>query len=549
VILRAGFDLGTFSILFDRTTAQSTLNPTSISVAVGAGRYSLPVHLHHVSQLQTEREKQTFVDIVAAIWHEKRHFFDVVLSNFGALRTRHYFQVIGYAKELIDVLLSARAPLLVPIEIYACPVRRRLLHAGPVPELAEKLAAAVSARQELFLVDSSPWRGLELGGDAQFEALAFYSQLAAIQSGFGISILRGWQHGLSALGAWRSRYRWLEHLAAAFGIDLWIDTGAADMRALDLPLVGPLLTASLMVRAYNQEDSTGETARTPKIRLLRLCDEIGKSHLPAPGKRDTLAMWSLLNSIAKKLWGRSISEELTIDYQMEETYIRELENDHHYHPDACIAYRDIHQLRAGLIELLEKEPAKTLDTIPWSNYILPRLDPLFVELFPAGMTKSAAPGGDASSDVFWAGTYPRQSVRQDSLTLRRDDIWKRIHAGASPLAKLLLSGRCDPWMIGPEQERFERDLGALGLLPRVDPSLSWPNVEASDPLFHLNHSAFLECRACGTRVPSGGGKLASAWTIRKHPAAARLQVSSAAREADWSSWLLCDRCVSLVATW
>jgi hypothetical protein len=73
MILQAGFDLGTFSILFNGTYSQSVLDATGINTAAAAGRYSQPAHLRHFDGLKTEPEKLCFLEIAAAIWHEKRH--------------------------------------------------------------------------------------------------------------------------------------------------------------------------------------------------------------------------------------------------------------------------------------------------------------------------------------------------------------------------------------------------------------------------------------------------------------------------------------------
>jgi hypothetical protein len=141
-----------------------------------------------------------------------------LLTNYGALRTRHYFHVIGYANALIDELRASGTPLLLPIEIYADKIRRSQFGVEHVPEVIERVAKAVSSRQQLFDVDSMPWRGLQLGGDAQLEALAFYSQLAAVQVGFGLPALKAMQRRLALHGGLaaavplgRAGYRCLRH--------------------------------------------------------------------------------------------------------------------------------------------------------------------------------------------------------------------------------------------------------------------------------------------------------------------------------------------------
>jgi hypothetical protein len=214
-------------------------------------------------------------------------------QTYGALRTRHYFHVIGYANALIDELRASGTPLLLPIEIYADKIRRSQFGVEHVPEVIERVAKAVSSRQQLFDVDSMPWRGPQLGGDAQLEALAFFSQLAVVQVGFGLPALQAMQRRLALHGGWQRRYRWVEQVTAAFDIDLFLENGPPGMRALDMPLVSPLLIASLMVRAYNQEPaSPGEMEKLPAGRLARWACGFASSRVSHRPRRNRLMRFS-----------------------------------------------------------------------------------------------------------------------------------------------------------------------------------------------------------------------------------------------------------------
>ena len=548
MILRAGFDLGTFSILFDRTYAQEILDETAIDTAIAAGRYSNPIALGYIDRLESETERETFVEVASAIWHEKRHFFDTVLTNYGALRARQYFHVIGYASALIDVLRANGAPLVAPIEIYADRVRRRLFSVENVPQEIEALARAVAKRQQLFDTDSMGWQGIQLGGEAQFEAMAFYSQLAAIQSGFGLPALQAFQNRLSIHDQWKPRYRWVEHMAARFGIELFSEPGPHNMRGIDIPLVSPLLTASLMVRAHNQEPvSKGELEKLPAGRLARLCEVLAEHKIPPPGKRDVIEMWCLVNRAAEKLWGRTAEKELVADFEHEAEFIAQLEEAGAFARDAYLIYNDVHRLRGELIAILKRDPRTALDLIPWSGDILPRLDPLLIELFPAGR-QAVHPSHSATSaspTFFWAGTYPRKVRYPGQLSLGHDEIWKRVHAGASPLAKLFLSGRRDQGMIGPEHEKIEQQLASMGLPVQVDVHFAWPETHPTSAVFQLTHRDAHRCRACGSCVWDGSGRLVSAWTIKKHPSADRLP-GARPPASDWTPWLLCDSCARIL---
>jgi hypothetical protein len=303
----------------------------------------------------------------------------------------------------------------------------------------------------------------------------------------------------------------------------------------------------LMVRAYNQEPaSPGEMEKLPVGRLVRFCEALAEGKLPPPGERDVLEIWSLLNRTAEKLWGRSVKDELAADFEREGQFLAGLGQDTAFAASARLIHDDVHRLRGELIAILERDPRQVLDAVPWIIEILPRLDPLFIELFPTGR-RAISPGSSGrSGDVFWVGLYPRKLRFPGQLLLQRDEAWKRVHAGASPLAKLFLSGRCDPWMIGPEQDKFERDLAAMGLRICVEAYFAWPVAEPADAVFQLAQRATLPCRACGLPISRGNGQLVPAWTIKKHRQAPELP-GIPPSAADWTPWLLCDGCASTVA--
>src|SRR6266404_4937335 len=53
-------------------------------------------------------------NIASAVWHEKRHFLDFVLTNYGALRIRHMFEVYRNAGAVLGAHNETRR-LLIPL--------------------------------------------------------------------------------------------------------------------------------------------------------------------------------------------------------------------------------------------------------------------------------------------------------------------------------------------------------------------------------------------------------------------------------------------------
>lgn len=59
------------------------------------------------------------------LWHEKRHFFDTCLTNYGARWFRDLFSLAGEFVSLAADADAAGQPVWFPVETYASPVRRR----------------------------------------------------------------------------------------------------------------------------------------------------------------------------------------------------------------------------------------------------------------------------------------------------------------------------------------------------------------------------------------------------------------------------------------
>jgi hypothetical protein len=46
-----------------------------------------------LATISTKGRRGLYANIISSIWHEKRHFLDFILTNYGAFRVRQFFQV------------------------------------------------------------------------------------------------------------------------------------------------------------------------------------------------------------------------------------------------------------------------------------------------------------------------------------------------------------------------------------------------------------------------------------------------------------------------
>src|SRR5262249_24447918 len=131
------------------------------------------------------------IAIASSLWHEKRHFLDLALTNYGAFRFRQFFEIAANLPALRRAVEEDGASrIVVPIDVYADQVRRRR-HGLPENPKLQELGRAIQSRKKMILDDRklipSRFGPLELGGEAQLEALAYLHQAAKAQKLFGLA--------------------------------------------------------------------------------------------------------------------------------------------------------------------------------------------------------------------------------------------------------------------------------------------------------------------------------------------------------------------------
>jgi hypothetical protein len=165
----------------------------------------------------SDAHRSHYYEILSAVWHEKRHFVDFLLTNFGAFHVRTYFQMYFNLPEGLKEFQYKDIPVLLPLDTYADPVK--LMGLGikePPPTELLKLARWLRARKRALREDTAPYdggRGLtEYGGLAQMEAIAYSCQLAVLQLEFGTDAIELLNLHSPLPSIQSRRYAWGERL-------------------------------------------------------------------------------------------------------------------------------------------------------------------------------------------------------------------------------------------------------------------------------------------------------------------------------------------------
>jgi hypothetical protein len=502
--------------------------------------------------------------LASAVWHEQRHFLDLLMTNYGAFRFRQFASIYVNIERLVRDGL--RDGLTCPITAYSDPVLASQHGIDRAPEGLAAQAGDLTRRMGLHHDDSvrlPTERGwIEVGGEAQLEALAYFSQQHSVLSILGYDVARRVHEALPENQRDPLRYSWL--LWFADQLDLLPAAQVEDqVAAWDVTLLYSVLLGSLAVRRWNQEQAQPEGwssghAASRLGGLMNAC----RRHGVAEGVRPAEA-WQLVNDESARLWERSILEEMTADYEHEAAWLDRLAD--HAMPDVHEALVEFHALRGNLLGILRDKPEFFVDPDAFPYGVLPALRPMPVMVSPSGQ-KGDPPEGwirligyrhsDAADEHWWWAAIPETwPTEKGVLALRARKPWLGIVEHWAPLAKLLTHGRRHRVMLGPELFSIEARFLDDGLKFRFDRRYAFPD-EAGPPTsgafyFDLTGESSARCDWCRTPVEPPAHVL-SPWTLRKYRALGEQVIArhGGGQEGhlemwrDWSIWVLCDNCAA-----
>jgi len=493
----------------------------------------------HVAGIADPWTKTRAANVASATWHEKRHFLDFVLTNYGAFRMRQ-FMMIYVNLGAMGAEAQKVGHIVAPIQSWLSPHTRAVLGIGEPSDTMAALCRDVLNRKRILTEDRMPidsrFGGMEIGGEGQLEAIAHLVQYGKAHRVFGHEMSIAVQSDVAAHDINYSRYAWAYKLFTTAGLidpptfrqrdertELWID---------DAPII-PLCYAALACRLYGQEQAASPSVSSylPKMRLASLAIAMRG----APGRFKGLSAidcWDSLQGTCREVFGRTIVEEMQADFEQEERLLEQLRAKQTM-PIVLDAYEDFHALRGRLMAILRDSPALIVDQAAWSDTMVARTQPMLVVAATAGELGEPPPDYDkvlAYSDPYveedapekqwWWAASPRfwpETTNPDALCLKARAAWLEIASSLAPAAKLLIDGRRGRTMLGPELIRAEAFLkDGLGLEVLVDPRFAYPpRAEISTTYWRwMTGSDAFRCDLSFETVQSPEGKILSPWALR-----------------------------------
>lgn len=567
------FDPATLTLWYDTQLLAASKSSREVGLALHYAMDGREDWLKCLIREQADPWTQTrCASVASAVWHEKRHFLDFLLTNYGALRIRQFFQLYIHVRATLQSSLDTKNPILVPLDRNLDALRREMMGIKELHPAIESMAGNVSRSKKMILQDRRPIPGrfgaMEVGGEAIFECIAYHVQLGKIHRVFGYDLATRVQTDNPSRELVSQKYQWVYQLLTQTGLmDATYAPGLDAVLLNDAPLI-PLLYGALAGRFHGQEQTRAEGVSSYHA-AERLASLVIKLRQDAPdfARLSTLDAWQRVNDAASAIFGRSVIEEIDADYEHEEKLIARFEE---AGSDGFVvsAYKDYHRLRGRFIELLKEKPEDILAQDKWADNLVNKTQPFLVAAAPAGAI-GVPPGNfsrlsgyehentdyDEVPDARWWWTAMRKHGDAEGDDLLRFDnhrTWVSVAADYAPIAKLLFDGNKMRSMVGPEimstRIRLQRQTG----IPLIVDSLSRHPNEEHDiaQWYYLTGRKQFHCQVTRRLVKAPHGRMLDPWDVRRRPAFLDALVSFVRPEQqqrmhfsilrDWSPWLVCD---------
>jgi len=514
--------------------------------------------------------KTRAANIASVVWHEKRHFLDFVLTNYGALRIRNFLEVYANAQA---IMIAGRATgrFLVPLDSNLDDVTRELAGVGELDPRFLDVARAVQRRKKMLQMDRRPVPSeigpIEVGGEALMEAIAYHVQMGKTHRVFGADIVRRVQADHPGEHVVHLKYKWAHELMIRTGLLKVEQHDAETMHLDDRPFL-PLCYGALAGRFWGQQQALGEQVWSylPGYRFASLATAMRKRH-PKFCDASVVEAWEIVNQTCKEIFGRSVIEETETDFALEERALDQYAKGFADDSRLPKAMTELHELRGTLIALLKNEPELILDQAAWSDKLVNRLQPRIVTAAPGGEIGEPPPGHarvcgyvhtgadlerEPEARWWWAAMnqqWPDMSD-PDMICLHETDAWEYVVSEYAPLAKLVYAGQNMRMMLGPElmaaRLRFQQQTGVKIVL---DPAFMYPQ-HTHDVAFwrYITGRDGFRCDLSSETVNAPEGTMLDPWDLRLRPGIRRALLGTVENQRrmaftlwrDWTPWVLSD---------
>lgn len=497
--------------------------------------------------------------LVSSVWHEKRHFFDTCLTNYGARRFRNLFSLAANFFPLVAEAQNLREPVWFPVEVYGYPPLLRKVLGIPeaAPNIIESARLARLMKSFTTQLDAgftSGKRVFHIGGEAQLEGLAHVSQSGSILNSFGADdFLPASQQYFSKLPQ-EGPYRAIEAVCGVLGCAKEV----GDRLELNPNLAAAMFVTALCGRFFGEGKNVSANLVQPSERFARMFDQLGPNSGRYDMKDDEAA--ELIDKLARRLWGRTAFEEISADIDMMEEKLDPATVPFLTETGLYDVYIDFVQLRRRILnKAREIGPGSMLPPLfvghwrdrlrPWNVVATPdgnNPDDEAPVVFGARLNLPAEMENIVSSDVTWGRLYENSEAE---FAPHNRKAWIEMLEQHGPRALLMLNGRRHRRMLAPELERPIDEIKKLGIEVRFHPRFEWPEIRdqkirTSDAMA-LAHFAGREsfiCDITGEEIDANSAAVLTPWEFRRSELLDRFRETGPFSEimlvTNWTDWVV-----------
>lgn len=497
----------------------------------------------------------------SAVWHEKRHYFDTCLTNYGARRFRDLWTLAANFAPLAAEATDRGEPLWLPVEIYGDPIQRAVRGIAEPPSNVIEIARRARKMKNMMTELDAPFRTgtdqIHLGGEAQMEGLAQVSQLHSIEHSFGIGGLvvtsTKYVHCLPQHGP----YRAIEAVAGALGC---VSTTPKGIIAANTGLAAALFTTALCGQFYGHGPTPSADVVSPPRRLERMLEALGRG----AGRFDMQDEESaeIVDKLARRLWGRTALEEISVEIDaMEERVDLKtapwLSEEGLY--DVIV---DFIALRRRLLQAARERGSASLLPRAFATEWRDRLRPWHVVAWPSGHPVDEEEGrmilgvklqiGDERKRFFpetvglaWLNTADPPGL----FAPQNDPAWLQMLTRHGPRALLMLNGRQHRRMVPNELERAVDEM-KIKMEVRFHPRFEWPEkrdqqtcVNEAIALAEFSGRSSFTCDITGEQISPTDAAVLTPWEFRRSGLKQRFQeavapIGEILLLCNWSDWIV-----------
>lgn len=512
--------------------------------------------------LETKEEKARCAYFASTIWHEQRHFIDLVLTNYGNYIFSQYTACYNNSQSLIQGHAANNRDITFPLDVYIDSFRRSLINNSPSEQMCS-FAKHLKAREN-YLARDRKFIGnevREIGGYAQLEAIGTICQIAGLErntKGLGLDIHRYFDESSKEF----HKYAWVHKFSDAFQFQK-IELGP-DMVVERVGLFPVILYAALSVRGWGKDAPDYKGGACTPAERFSLIVNYALNNKGVFSTLDFDEMWFNVNKMAKELFGRTVLEEIEVDLNFQREKLEFLKNIG-TDPSIIAINEDHLELREILFSMLKTTPDLLLSPDKYAETTLPRISPIPILNFPQGVADSKLKGfqwqglisaivpdtTESGSKYSWSAT-PDPWQTEGKIGFKNIDAWKELFTLFTPLAKAMLKGRNHRTSTVPEFLFMENTLrDRCSINPVYEPEFEYPqNLTLPASYFYdLKGTVSAICDVCKKALNKPDGHILSPWVFHQNDRLKKLSQLDGWSEDkekelsnDWSAWLVCDSC-------